>query len=78
MEVFGFFGGFHSISEEQLQSCETAECESWREFYLQKGYCPLEVTIRWRDVWRKRPDTETIRCPVGLVSETWKRIFCNW
>lgn len=51
MEVFGFSGGFHNITEEQLQSCEIVECENWRELYLQKGYCPLEVTVRWHDVW---------------------------
>ena len=51
MTVSNYSGGFHSIALELAQTSETITCESWHELYLQKGYCPLEVTVRWPEIW---------------------------
>lgn len=51
MCAFNFFGGYHTIKANELQICEVVECENWRDLYIKKRYCPLEVTIKWRDVW---------------------------
>ena len=51
MEAFSFEGGFHNISDEQLRSSETCECDSWHDLFVLTGWCPLEVNIRWSNVW---------------------------
>ena len=51
MKVFNFNGGYHSITEQELDSSEIFECDGWRELYQAKRYCPLEVHVRWIDVW---------------------------
>lgn len=51
MILFNFHGGYHSITEEKLQASETLECEGWPALYTKKKWCPLEVNIRWSDVW---------------------------
>ena len=43
MEVFSFEGGFHNISDEQLRSLETCECDNWHDLFVLTGWCPLEV-----------------------------------
>lgn len=51
MNVFNFSGGFHTITNEEIKNSEILECAGWRDLYLKKDYCPLEVTVKWRDVW---------------------------
>ena len=51
MTVSNFNGGFHNIAKQELESSETLECGGWHELYKIKRWCPLEVNIRWRDVW---------------------------
>ena len=51
MMVFNFNGGYHNFTEPELNSSEIFECNGWHELYEAKRYCPLEVGIRWRDVW---------------------------
>lgn len=51
LEVINYNGGSHSIKIEQLETCETLELENWHELYKATDYCPLEVSIRWSDVW---------------------------
>lgn len=51
MTVSNFNGGFHSITRQELESSETVECEGWHELYIIRRWCPLEVNIRWTNVW---------------------------
>ena len=51
MMLYNYNGGHHYIKEEELGKSETAEYNSWHELYLAKHYCPLEVNIRWSNVW---------------------------
>ena len=51
MTVFNFYGGFHSISTQELESSEILECNGWSELYKIKKWCPLEVSIKWPNVW---------------------------
>lgn len=51
MEVFNFYGGSHNIIKQELESSEILECNGWGELYKIKKWCPLEVTIKWREVW---------------------------
>ena len=51
MMLFNYDRGYYYLTEEQLCSFETIECNSWRELYLKKRWCPLEVKINWPDVW---------------------------
>lgn len=36
MTVSSFDGGFHSITEQELESSETVECDGWHELYIIK------------------------------------------
>jgi len=51
LNVFNFNGGFHSITEQTLASSELFECNGWHDVYLAKKWCPLEVNIKWPNVW---------------------------
>lgn len=51
MTVFSFYGGFHNITKLELESSEILECDGWGELYKIKKWCPLEVDIRWTNVW---------------------------
>lgn len=51
MIVFNFGGSFHNITNQELESSEIVECNSWHELYKMKRWCPLEVNIRWSNVW---------------------------
>lgn len=51
LTVYNFWGGHHSITEEELQHSEKVECAGWRQLYLIKGYCPLVVDVKWPEVW---------------------------
>ena len=49
--VFNFNGGGHAITNEEIEDSEIFACDSWHTLYEIKNYCPLEVNVRWRDVW---------------------------
>lgn len=49
--VFNFDGGFHNITQQFLQSSEVLECTDWHALYEQTHYCPLEVSIKYTNVW---------------------------
>lgn len=51
MIAYNYHGGHHYIDENALGDAEYCECESWRELYLKKHYCPIEVDVFARDVW---------------------------
>lgn len=51
LTVFNFEGGSHNITEEELNSSIVFECDGWNELYNIKHYCPLEVNIRYSEVW---------------------------
>lgn len=51
MMVFGYGGGYHHINEKYLSESKIYEYKGWHELYLAKHYCPLEVDVRWKDVW---------------------------
>lgn len=51
MIAFNYDGGYHYIKEDVLQQAEICEYQDWHELYLAKHFCPLEVNIKWRDVW---------------------------
>lgn len=49
--VSNFDGGFHEITQQELESSEILECNGWYDLYKIKDWCPLEVSIRYHDVW---------------------------
>lgn len=51
MMLFNYMGGYHYINEKCLAESEIYEYKDWHELYLAKHFCPLEVNIRWKDVW---------------------------
>lgn len=51
MMLFNYMGGYNYIDEKHLAESEVFKCKSWHELYLAKHFCPLEVNIRWKDVW---------------------------
>ena len=51
MRVFNFNGGSHDISKQELETSDILECDGWHELYKIKKWCPLEVPIRWPNVW---------------------------
>lgn len=51
LTVFNYNGGCHKITKEELNSSDKVECESWTELYNITHFCPLEVNIRYKDVW---------------------------
>lgn len=51
MMAFNYDGGYHNITKQELDSSEILECDGWHELYLKKGYCPLQVNIKWTNVW---------------------------
>lgn len=51
MLVFYFSGGFHNITKQELEKSKIVECDNWHELYKRTKYCPLEVSIKWPNVW---------------------------
>lgn len=51
MSVSNFNGGFHNITQQELESSETLECDGWSDLYKIKKYCPLQVDIKQPYVW---------------------------
>lgn len=51
MMLFNYMGGYHYVDEKCLSESEIYEYKDWHELYLAKHFCPLEVNIRWKDVW---------------------------
>lgn len=51
MNVWGFAGGWHDISEQELSTSEVLECESWYELYKKTGWCPMEATPHRSNIW---------------------------
>lgn len=51
MTVFNFNGGSHNITKQDLESSEILECDGWHELYKIKKWSPLEVSVKWTDVW---------------------------
>lgn len=51
MMIFNYEGGYHHIDEKYLSEYEVYEYKDWRELYLAKHFCPLEVDAHWKDVW---------------------------
>ncbi len=51
MTVFNFNGGFHDVTQKHIDESEIITCDSWHELYNLKHWCPLEVTIKYHDVW---------------------------
>ena len=51
MMAFNYNGSCHHVKEESLKTSEICEYKSWHELYLAKHFCPLEVNIKWGDVW---------------------------
>ena len=51
MTVYSFGGCSHSITIQDLTLSEVVECSEWHELYKIKKWCPLEVTIKWTNVW---------------------------
>lgn len=49
--AFNYHGGYHYISQDELNNAHTFECTSWHELYTAKHYCPLETTIRCHNGW---------------------------
>lgn len=51
MIAFNYSGGYNYVNEESLVQAEICEYQDWHELYLAKHFCPLEVDIKWGDVW---------------------------
>lgn len=51
MTVYSFGGCSHSITTQNLELSEVLECSGWNELYKIKKWCPLEVTVKWTNVW---------------------------
>lgn len=51
MVAFNYDGGYNYVKEESLEQSEICEYQDWHELYLAKHFCPLEVNIKWKDVW---------------------------
>lgn len=51
MMVFNYMGGYHYVDENLLEQSEICEYNNWHELYLTKHFCPLEVSVRWNNVW---------------------------
>lgn len=51
LEVYNFNGGYHNITKDIMKRSNIIECQSWHELYSMTKWCPLEVNIRWPDVW---------------------------
>lgn len=58
--AFDYYGGLHNISQQELENFEILECSNWRELYQMKRWCPLEVNLKWPNVWIS---------PEGLIYE---------
>lgn len=46
--VTNYNGGFRKITDTIV---EITEYENWNDLYEQTQYCPLEVTVKWTEVW---------------------------
>ena len=51
MMAFNYDGSYNYVKKEFLEQSEICEYKDWHELYLAKHFCPLEVNIKWGDVW---------------------------
>lgn len=51
MRVYSFGCGYHDINETIISNSKIIECKNWHELYLKTQWCPLEVNIKWPNVW---------------------------
>lgn len=51
LTLFNYNGGWHKITKDELEVANKIECDSWNELYNLTHFCPLEVNIRYKDVW---------------------------
>lgn len=51
MNVWCFCGGWHNITEKELQESEVREYKDWHELTAKTGWCSLEVTPHWPNIW---------------------------
>jgi len=51
LKVYNYDGGYHILNKSDIDLSKTIECDTWHDLYKITGWCPLEVNIRWNDVW---------------------------
>lgn len=51
MIAFNYYGDWRCIEPSDIDILDIREFNSWHDLYVNTGYCPIIVDIRYKDVW---------------------------
>lgn len=51
MMVYDFKGVSYDITQQEVECSEIIDCNGWHELYKIIKWCPLEVNVKWPNVW---------------------------